>query len=272
MLLLVGGGLAILWAIAGFGLSLLVNASQLSMHAMSTLPATIGVSLISAGLAKRKGPDRIFLTKTGLLAETNGFERLIPWSEIAWAKVETVGMLQQKQLRLYNIQGEVVLSLPPAVEDFEDLCEVVIRKVGHTHSEVATQVGKSTTRRNAILMLIVGPLLGGAAVFITLEDRKESEAAALLQTQGQVVSAEIVERFTAPNGRTRRLKYRLNAESPEENVESNRSCGRPWKGSSGWMSSPCPDAPTSAVWCRDRSTTITTCLRWRNGSCRFWAD
>lgn len=219
ILLLVAGVLAIGWAIVGLGLSLRVDVSQFTLHAMTTVPILMGISLISAGLAKRRGPDRIVVSKQGLLVEKQGEEQLTPWSDLAWAKVESVGMQQQKHLRLYNSQGEVALSLPNAVEDFEELCEVVIEKVGDSQIEVATQVGKSTTRRNAILMLIVGPLLGVAAVFVTLENRKEGEAAALLQTQGQVATAEIVERFTAPNGRTRRLKYRLNADSPEENVE-----------------------------------------------------
>ena len=217
--MLIKGVLAILWAVGGLALALMTDVSQFAMHAMTTVPTIVGFNLITSGLKMRKGAERIVLSAKGVLLETAGETKLTPWSELAWAKVETVGMARQKTLRIYNTESKVAIEIGESVEDFQELCQAVIGKVGDKQVEVGIQVGKTTTRRNAIIMLTAGLLMGAAAIALAFDQRRNAEAVALLHTQGQPAKAEIVEHLTAPNGRTRRIKYRVTPEGPIENVE-----------------------------------------------------
>jgi hypothetical protein len=95
---------------------------------------------------------------------------------------------------------------------------MISRYVQAKGDDTALRILRKKARRNAALAFVIGLFMSFGCAFVAWETREEQRASRLLEEKGQPGEGEIVRRFVAPNGVTKRLEYRV-AGSGIRNVE-----------------------------------------------------
>jgi hypothetical protein len=126
----------------------------------------------------------------------------------------------KRVLRLYGEGGKRLVTLTDDLQYFHVLEAEIRRRMAEHPSPQRDGVALGKVRRKGLLMVLAGVVFLGLALvnaWIALHDR---ESAQLLATQGRPSEAIVVRKFIAPDGRTRRIEYRVDvAGAPVENVE-----------------------------------------------------
>jgi hypothetical protein len=112
-------------------------------------------------------------------------------------------------LTLYDTRGKTIGSLSDAFEGFDTLVEQVQSHIARKADATAPAIQKRKGRKSAVFVASVALILAAVSIANLWMAFEEKRTAKLLQEAGVTGEAEIVRRFTAPNGITRRLEYRV---------------------------------------------------------------
>jgi hypothetical protein len=116
--------------------------------------------------------------------------------------------------------------IPDAIQPFDELVEILQRQVALHADDQSAAVRLRKSRRQAVMLVAAAVLFGGLATALFVMDRVEARDAKLLAEQGQPATARMLRHFTAPNGVTRRVEYRVtdatSGKTADHNVEVER--------------------------------------------------
>jgi hypothetical protein len=105
---------------------------------------------------------------------------------------------------------------------FDVMTSLIANHMESKGDDTASRLLHKKARRQAALAFLIGLLMALGCGFIIWSTHQKQRADRLLDERGQPGGAEIVRRFLAPNGVTRRLEYRVvdaDGRSATENVE-----------------------------------------------------
>jgi hypothetical protein len=220
----IAAGIAlVLVAVAGFFFALRSkNSNFIAYHALTTFPMIIAVGLFASAYPALRSATRVIVGEHDLTVFRGPSELgRWPWTQIALAS--TAQSTGHKQiLKLYGDTGKLLVTLTEDLEAFPAMVDQIKRRMAQNPSPQRTSVAHRTGRRRGIFLILGGLAflaLAAANAWLAFSDR---QSAHLLKTQGQPTQAIIIRKFTAPDGHTRRVEYRIDAPSaPLENVEIN---------------------------------------------------
>lgn len=222
-LFLRGIGLLVL-AIAGFIVAISTRHGQMSLHLMSTLPTIIAVALLARAYSLRGLPRRIVVGPDAIEISTKQSTGRYPWSEIGSAATANVLNSQKSCLCITDTAGKTIIRVDESFPEFQRLVKLVESCIDAKPDDTSSQIMSRKARWMGLLCFVFGCFLSSAAVFIALETRKDQRAADLLAANGVPGEGEIVRRFVAPNGWTKRLEFRVRGSSIK-NVEVDQFSG-----------------------------------------------
>jgi hypothetical protein len=189
---------------------------------MTTLPTLLAVGALTAGWTILRSPRRVTVDREGLTIETTRGARHRYWHEVGCADVGTGGMSHRRRLNITDPSGKSIVKLDESFDRFDEMVGLISRYVDAKGDNTATLILRKKARRQGAMAFLVGFLMACACVFVALHTHSEQRAARLLQEKGQPGKAEIVRRFVAPNGVTKRVEYRVvegDGRSGTRNVE-----------------------------------------------------
>ncbi len=102
------------------------------------------------------------------------------------------------------------------------MASLIANHVESKGDDTASRLLRKKARRQATMAFVIGLLMALGCGFIIWTTYQKQRAERLLDERGRPGEAEIVRRFLAPNGVTRRLEYRVvgtDGRSATENVE-----------------------------------------------------
>jgi len=209
----VGGIAAIVFAVFGFILALVTQPGQLALHSMTTVPVLIGISAIAASRLMARTPKQVTVGPQDVCIETDKGRQCYRWEEIGWCAVGTSGMSHRKQLTICDTQGKTIATLSDALEEFDTLVEQVRLGIARRGDGTAEIIRQRKGRKSAVITGGIALVLTAVAIanlWMALDQRRATK---LLNEASVPGDAEIVRRFIAPNGVTRRLEYRVDSPS-----------------------------------------------------------
>ena len=211
----------ILFALVGFFLSIRGSPGLLSFHSMTTVPLIIAVGLFASAFVTLRSPTRVIVGEQELTVMRGQMEvGRWRWEQIALAPAGQAAVSNKRVLKLYGEAGKVLVTLSDDLSDFDTMAAEIKRRMAEHPSAQRSKVALGKGRRNGVLLTVGGILFFALAFFNGWNALNERQAADLLRTQGQPAQAVIVRKFTAPDGRTRRIEYRVDApDAPLANVE-----------------------------------------------------
>ena len=218
------GGVALLVAAGvGFFLTLRTRGDQVQLTLTATLPTVFAVGLFIAAYTVRRMPRSVIVTSAGVTVVAAGREVQFPWERIAWSAVDEVAMSQQKRLTLSGADGKPLVRIPAGLDRFDDLVKLFKQRDESAPSVHATDVQWKQARKRGVQLTIGGLLalaLGAVNAWLAYEEHTNE---ILLRERGTNGTAKIVRKFTAPDGVTRRIEFRVtdaaSGGSHEHNVE-----------------------------------------------------
>ncbi len=208
MLLVVGLGFLGM-AVVGFGMAVVGRPGQLGLHAISTLPAILGVAALTGAWSLLRTPTRVNVGSDGLTIESKRGIQLVRWDNVGCAAFETAGSSNRRRLNITDPQGKSIVKLDQSFERLDDLAAMISARVEARGDGTAERILRSKARRQGALAFVVGLFLAFACGFVGWTTYQNQRAERLLEEQGEPGKAEIVRRFVAPNGFTKRIEYRL---------------------------------------------------------------
>lgn len=206
---LVGGIAALGFAVFGFFVALVSQAGQLALHSMTTVPALIGIAAITASRLMARTPKQVTVGPQGMCIESGGGRQCYPWEGIGWCAAGTSGMTHRQQLTIYDTRGKTIATLSDALEDFDTLVEQVQSRIASKGDATAETIRQRKGRKSAVITGVIALILSAVAIanlWMAFEQRRTTK---LLEEAGIPGEAEVVRHFTAPNGVTKRLEYRV---------------------------------------------------------------
>jgi hypothetical protein len=160
------GGSAVLWAVGGcaalgfavFGMliALVARVDQLSLHAMTTLPALIGLGALGAAWRLARTPGQVAVGPRGICIEGSGGSRWYTWDEIGWATIGTGALNHRRHLVIFDTAGKTIAKLGDAFDDFDALAELVQRRIAGKGDDTAERLQTRKAKRSALFCGSVG--------------------------------------------------------------------------------------------------------------------
>jgi hypothetical protein len=148
--------------------------------------------------------------------------RRIGWDEVGSASVETGGTSHRRRVNLTDRAGKSIAKLDESFSRFDVMASLIANHVEAKGDDAAVRIARRKARRQGVMVFAIGLFMAFACGFITWMTYQKQRADRLLAARGQPGEAEIVRRFIAPNGVTKRLEYRVigpDGPGPTENVE-----------------------------------------------------
>jgi hypothetical protein len=214
------GLLLVAVAVGAFVFSLRTSPNLIAFHAMTTMPMILAVALFASAYPALRSATRVIVGEQELTVFRGPSELgRWPWEQIALASTaQSAG--HKRILKLYGQDGKRLITLSDDLEAFDAMVHQIKLRMTRQPSPQRSSVAQRKGRRNGILLMIGGILflaLAAANAWMAFHDRESRD---LLKTRGQPAQAVVVRKFTAPNGHTRRIEYRVDAPgAPLENVE-----------------------------------------------------
>lgn len=206
---LVGGVAASGFAVVGFCLALITRIGHFAMQSITTVPMLLGIGLLAAARVLSRTPTQVSVGPQGVCIEDRRGQRRYCWADIGWAGTGTTTMGFRRQLTLYDTRGKAIASLSDAFDGFDSLVAHVQSHIAGKADTTAAAIQKRKGRKSAVFVAAVALILAAVSVANLWMAFEEQRTARLLQEAGVPGEAEIVRRFVAPNGVTRRLEYRV---------------------------------------------------------------
>ena len=165
---------------------------------------------MTAGWAQVKTPRRVGVGPEGLTVETTRGTRQSPGTNSATPGVETGGMNQRKRLNVTDVNGKSVAKLDESFGHFDEMTALVSRRVeakgDGTARRSPRQEGPARTRPWRSWSARSWRSRACMSPRSTYEGVRGTR---LLKEKGKPGMAEVVRRFVAPNGVTKRVEYRI---------------------------------------------------------------
>lgn len=218
---LAGGVAMVVVATAGFFLSLRTSPNLFAFHMMTTMPMVLAVALFTSAFATFRSPTRVIIGQHDLavLRSEHEFGRW-RWEQLAMTSGVQSSFNAKRIVKLYDDSGKLLVRLSDDLRDFDTMAAEIKRRMAENPSAQRTKVAVHTGRRKGLGLMIGGVLFFALAIangWMASHDRQAND---LLLTQGQPAQAVVMRRFTAPDGHTRRIEYKVEAPgAPIENVE-----------------------------------------------------
>ena len=204
-----GGVLLLLVAVAGLFLTLRTRGNTVQLTFTTTLPVVFAVGLFGTAYALSRAPRSVVLSAAGVTIVSPGAAREHPWDQIPWSDVDTAALGNQKRLNLYGRDGRALVRIPQGIQGFDDLVALFKSHHEQSPSADATTVQWKHARKRGIQLTIGGVLaclLGIVNAYIAYD---EHASAKLLESRGAPATAQVVRKFTAPDGVTRRIEFKV---------------------------------------------------------------
>jgi hypothetical protein len=216
--LFLGGVGLIVFAIVNFFAALGAHAGQLSLHLTSTLPTIVAVALLARGFSLRNLPRRIVVGPSAMEITTKRSTRRYSWSEIGSAATANVLNSHKTCLRITDTAGKAIIRIDESFPDYQRLVKLVESYIDAKPDDTSIRITSRKAKRMGLVCFVIGCFLGTAAVVLALSTREEQRANELLPVKGVPGEGEIVRRFVARDGVTKRIEFRV-AGSQVRNVE-----------------------------------------------------
>lgn len=217
------GLMSIAFAAAGFAIALALRVDQITLQFLVTGPTLVGIALIAASRLMAQTPKQVTVGPEGLCIDHERQPRQkIAWQDIAWAAVGNAGLMQQRQLLIYDRQGKTLVGLSDSFEDYKQLIKQIQKAVAKKQDETSESVRRSKARKSALFLGAAAAFLSfiaGANFWMASETERTD---ALFERDAIAGQAEVVRVFVAPNGVTKRLEYRVtghNGQTATRNAE-----------------------------------------------------
>jgi hypothetical protein len=219
------GGVGLL-VLAGIGLLVAIrtNAGAFQLQLMANVPTLFAVGCFVVAWRSRGAPLEIVLTEHQItIRGRHSTETTIPLAELTMATVHSEPFTRRRRLNLFDRAGRRVAAIPDAIEPFDELVNLLQQDVARHADDQTVVVRLRKARRNAIFYALFALFLGGLVTTLIVVDRIEARDAKLLEERGQPATARMLRHFTAPNGVTRRIEFRVtdagSGKTADHNVE-----------------------------------------------------
>jgi len=204
-----GAGGFFLMAFLGFVFALLLDMGPLRVQLSTTVPILVGLGLTIHARSLSRAPEMIRVGPHGVTIQGTQSVRLHRWEQMGWARVDMQPMSAKRHLIIYDVGGKALTKISDVFDDFDDLADKVINGIVERDQDTAGVIQNKKGRRNAVLMASVSTALLVGAVFLASSAYESRRSERLFSEQAVDGEAEIVRRFVAPNGITKRLEYRV---------------------------------------------------------------
>ncbi len=219
---MLAGAAAIAFAVVGLVVAIRGRVGPMALQSMTTMPTLVGLGAIAAGWTMLRAPRRVSVGPDGLTIETKQGTRRVRWDEVGFAAVETGGTNHRRRLNVTDLRGKSIAMLDESFSRFDVMTSLIANHMESKGEDTASPILRKKARRQAVMAFVIGLFMAFACGFIVWSTYQKQRADRLLEERGQPGEAEIVRRFLAPNGVTRRLEYRVvgaDGQSATENVE-----------------------------------------------------
>ena len=208
MLLVAGLGFLGL-AVVGFGMAIVGRPGELGLHAMSTMPAILGVATLTGAWSLLRTPSRVDVGSDGLTIESKRGIQLVRWDEVGCAAFETAGSSERRRLNITDPHGRSIVKLDQSFERLDDLAAMI--SATSKPEEMVRPNGYSVPRPGARVRWHSSLVFSWHSHVVSSAGRliKISEPCASWKSRA---SPEWLKSFvisSAPNGITKRIEYRL---------------------------------------------------------------
>jgi hypothetical protein len=218
-----GVGLLVLAAIGLFA-AIRTKADALQLQLMANVPTLFAVGCFVVAWRSRGAPREVVLTENQVtILGRHSTETTVPLAELTMATVHSEPFTRRRRLNLFDRAGRRVAVVPDAIEPFDELVEILQQEVARHADDHTDAVRLRKSRRQAVKLVLAALFFGGLGATLFVMERIEARDARLLEEQGQPATAKILRHFTAPNGTTRRVEFRVtdpaSGKTADHNVE-----------------------------------------------------
>jgi len=214
-----GGIGLIVCGIGGLVVAISSRGGQLWLHLTTTAPILLADGMLARGFSLRNLPKRIVVGPDAIEVTNRAGTKSYPWSEIGSAASVNLLNSHQSCLKISDVSGKTIIQIDESFPDYKRLVELVLSGVDAKPDDTSTRIMSRKAKRMGIMTFVFGSFMAFAAIFIANETYQNQRAAQLLSKQGVPGEAELVRRFTAPNGVTRRIEFRTAGTEKLHNVE-----------------------------------------------------
>jgi hypothetical protein len=203
------GVVATVLAVLGGAAVVLIGIDQFTRHFLTTVPVIFALGAFLTGWRISRTPRVIVVSRDGLAMGRDNELRTHSWQEIGWATVQTDSLIHRRYLVIYDVDGRRIAKLSAAIEGFDELAELMDEHVVNKNNPTAAFVNRKKARRLGLCfggVSVVVLLMTGCIAWMTARERRADR---LLSEAGVPGDGQIEELYIAPNGRTRRLAYRI---------------------------------------------------------------
>jgi hypothetical protein len=189
---------------------------------MSNLPILLAIGCFAVAWFAWRSPREIILSDSSIEIGQPRGNRIWPLAELSMAIVTVVPFTSRRKLKLFDRGGRAVAVISDSIERFDELVRCVQGELQRREDDQVSMVRRRKGRRQAVLLAGMGIVFTSLLTGLFIMSRADAESARLLQAQGQPAMATILRHFTAPDGRTRRIEYRVtdaSGISSDHNVE-----------------------------------------------------
>jgi hypothetical protein len=205
------GGVGLL-VLAGIGLfaAIRTNADMFQLQLMANVPTLFAVGCFVVAWRSRRAPLEVVLTEHEVtIRGRHSTETTIPLAELTMATVHAEPFTRRRRLNLFDRAGRRVAVVSDAIQPFDELVEILQHEVKRHADDRTAAVRLRKSRRQAVVLVLAALFVGGLGTTLFVVDRIEAADARLLAEQGHPATAKMLRHFTAPNGTTRRVEYRV---------------------------------------------------------------
>lgn len=220
MLCFGGGILAFVFAAFGMLVAFVGNVGPVALQAMTTLPILLGLAALTAGWSQVRAPTEVSVGPDGLTWQGRGGRYTESWERIGWATIGTGALNHKRQLVVYDVDGKTITRISEAFDDFDGLADLVKQRIAARGDDTADRLQLQKSRRTALFCGGVAVVLLGVAAANVWNAREQQRTAEVLAAEGVPGQADVVRRFLAPNGITRRLEYRVTDPAAADEVRN----------------------------------------------------
>ncbi len=182
---------------------------QSLLYVTTTVPLIIGVALLAEGFFLRNLPRRIVIGTDEIEIVTQRSTKRYAWSEIGSATTTGVLIGSTTWLGITDTAGNTIIWIDESFPNYQRLVELVQHHVEAKPDDLSEQILIREAKLMGGLCFCLSCFFGIAAMYIALTAREEHRTNTLLHTKGVTGEGEIVRRFVAANGTTRRIEYRI---------------------------------------------------------------
>lgn len=219
------GGVGLLM-LAGIGLfaAIRTRAGAFQLQLMANVPTLLAVGCFIVAWRTRRAPREVVLTENEItIRGRTSTETTVPLAELTMATVHSEPFTQRRRLNLFDRAGRRAAVVPDAIQPFDELVDILQQTVARHADDHTAAVRLRKSRRQAVMLVLAALFFGGLGTTLFITDRIEANDARLLADQGQPATAKMLRHFTAPNGTTRRIEYRVtdaaSGKTADHNVE-----------------------------------------------------